>query len=64
MSKLALEAARTLRLDIAGTDLVVDGAGVSKVLEVNYSPGFRGLEQATGIDVAVRIMQYATRKGN
>ncbi len=63
VSKLALRAARTLGLDIAGTDLVVEGSGAPVVLEVNYSPGFRGLEQATEIDVAARIMQHATRKG-
>lgn len=62
LSKLAVASARILGLEIAGTDMVVDAAGAPKVIEVNYSPGFRGLEKATGIDVATRIIQYATRK--
>jgi ribosomal protein S6--L-glutamate ligase len=62
LSKLAVASARILGLEIAGTDMVVDAAGAPKVIEVNYSPGFRGLEKATGIDVATLIIQYATRK--
>ncbi|MDZ7695604.1 MAG: RimK family alpha-L-glutamate ligase [Deltaproteobacteria bacterium] len=64
VAQLTVRAARTLGLDVAGTDLVVDGSGAPKVLEVNYSPGFRGLERATGIDVATHIMKHATRKGS
>jgi ribosomal protein S6--L-glutamate ligase len=62
LSKLAVKAARILGLEIAGTDMLVDAAGAPRVIEVNYSPGFRGLERATEIDVATRIIQYATRK--
>jgi ribosomal protein S6--L-glutamate ligase len=28
------------------------------VIEVNYSPGFRGLEAATGLDIAGKIVNY------
>jgi ribosomal protein S6--L-glutamate ligase len=32
------------------------------VIEVNYSPGFRGLEAATGKDVAMKIIDFAVQK--
>ena len=47
-------------LEIAGIDLIVPDDGVPRVIEVNYSPGFRGLEKATGIDVAGEIIDYVT----
>jgi glutathione synthase/RimK-type ligase-like ATP-grasp enzyme len=42
--------ARTLGLEVAGVDILFDGDGYS-VCEANSSPGFTGLEQATGVDV-------------
>ncbi len=62
LSKLAVRSSRTLGLEISGTDIIIDKNGVPKVIEVNYSPGFRGLEQATGIDIAEQIIHYATTK--
>ena len=63
-AEMALAAARALGLDIAGVDLVIDAAARSQVLEVNYAPGFRGLEKATGLDVAGQIINYAARRVN
>lgn len=54
----ALKAAKALGLDIAGVDLILDKNGQSSVIEVNYSPGFRGMEAATGFDIAGRIVNY------
>lgn len=60
LAKLAIDAARVLDLDIAGVDLLesVDGP---LLLEVNASPGFQGMEEATEIDVASRMIEYAVR---
>lgn len=63
LSELAVKAARRLGLEIAGVDLMVDHAGRKKVIEVNYSPGFKGLEEATGTDIAAQVIQYATHDG-
>jgi ribosomal protein S6--L-glutamate ligase len=47
----ALLAAEALGLDVAGIDLLRSSRG-PLVIEVNASPGFEGLEAATGADVA------------
>lgn len=59
VAEIALAAARVLGLSIAGVDLVMDRAARASVLEVNYAPGFKGLEQATGLDIAKKIVAYA-----
>lgn len=56
--EIALKAAEALGLEIAGVDLIVDEKGKACVIEVNYSPGFSGLEAATGLDIAGRIIDY------
>ncbi|HSL85104.1 MAG TPA: 30S ribosomal protein S6--L-glutamate ligase [Thermoanaerobaculia bacterium] len=53
----ALEAAHALGLNIAGVDLIPSDDG-PMVLEVNSSPGLRGIETATGIDVAGAMIDY------
>lgn len=58
LEKTALMAAGAVGLEIAGVDLIVDREQAAKVIEVNYSPGFRGLENATGLDIAGRIISY------
>ena len=65
-SQAAVRAARVLGLEVAGVDLL-EAEGGPKVMEVNSSPGFEGLERATGIDVAGaivdRAVELATRAG-
>ncbi len=46
----ALRAARAFTLGMAGVDLLRSETG-PKVLEVNSSPGFEGIEKATGKDI-------------
>ncbi len=58
IGSMAVEAAAAVGLDIAGVDILTSRDGVSMVLEVNYSPGFKGLEKATGLDIAGMIMDY------
>ena len=60
LSRLALGASRTLGLEIAGVDIVAPKKGDPVVLEVNYAPGFRGLEAATGLDIAREIIGYVS----
>jgi ribosomal protein S6--L-glutamate ligase len=54
----ARKAAGAVGLEIAGVDLMRLEDGTILVLEANYAPGFRGLEEATGMDVAGRIIDY------
>ncbi|MBW2491368.1 MAG: RimK family alpha-L-glutamate ligase [Deltaproteobacteria bacterium] len=56
--EIALKATSVLGLEIAGVDLIVDKSGKAYVIELNYSPGFTGLEAATGLDIAGRIIDY------
>jgi len=55
-SSVAVAAAAALGLGHCGVDLVVTTRG-PVVLEVNPTPGFLGLERATGIDVAREIIR-------
>lgn len=58
LTSLALRAAHAVGLEIAGVDIMLDQQGRPSVIEVNYSPGFKGLEAATGLDIAGRIVGY------
>jgi len=57
-SELAIRAAAAVGTDYAGVDLLPDRDGRTYVLEVNGIPGWQGLQQATGIDVAGAIVQH------
>jgi ribosomal protein S6--L-glutamate ligase len=63
--RAAINAARVLGLQVAGVDLMESTLG-PLVIEVNSSPGFEGIEQATGKNIAsliVRHMVKESRKG-
>ena len=49
--KLAVKAAKTLDLHVAGVDIIRSSKG-PLLLEVNSSPGLEGIETATGKDIA------------
>ncbi len=57
----AVRAARVLGLDVAGVDLLESDDG-PKVMELNSSPGFEGLERATGLDIAGAMIAQAAVK--
>ena len=59
-ARAAVDAARIMGLGMAGVDLLESHEG-PRVIEVNSSPGLRGVERATGIDVAQRIITHAER---
>src|SRR3954470_6243633 len=56
----AVRAARVLGLEVAGVDLLEAERG-PKVMEVNSSPGFEGLERATGLAIAGASVEHAAR---
>ncbi len=53
----AIRAAKAMGLRVAGVDLLRSNHG-PVVMEVNSSPGLEGIETATGIDVAGKIIDY------
>jgi ribosomal protein S6--L-glutamate ligase len=55
--RTAVKAAKALGLDVAGVDMLRAERG-PVVIEVNSSPGLEGVEAATGIDVAGRIIEW------
>ncbi|MEW6612184.1 MAG: 30S ribosomal protein S6--L-glutamate ligase [Pseudomonadota bacterium] len=57
---LAVQAARTLGLNIAGVDMLQSAAG-PVVIEVNSTPGLEGIETSTGVDVAGRIIEFVEK---
>jgi ribosomal protein S6--L-glutamate ligase len=53
----AIKAADAMGLSIAGVDMLQSDRG-PLILEVNSSPGLEGIEKATSIDIAGKIIQY------
>jgi ribosomal protein S6--L-glutamate ligase len=53
----AIKAAAAVGLGVAGVDMLQSTRG-PLVLEVNSSPGLEGIERATGVDVAGKIIAY------
>jgi ribosomal protein S6--L-glutamate ligase len=62
-AELAVKAARVMGLEVAGVDMLEARTG-PKIMEVNSSPGFEGLEAATGVDVATLYVQHAVEFGH
>ena len=56
--EVAVRASKTVGLEISGVDMIFRGEAPN-VLEVNVSPGFRGLLEATGVNAAVAMGEYA-----
>lgn len=53
----ALKAAKCMGLSVAGVDMLQSKKG-PMVLEVNSSPGLEGIEKATEVDIAGKIVEY------
>lgn len=56
----AIKAAKKLGLAIAGVDMLRSARG-PLVMEVNSSPGLEGIEGATKVDIAGKIIEYVER---
>lgn len=59
----ALQAAKIMRLDVAGVDILRSVRG-PLVLEVNSSPGLQGIEVASSKDVAASMIQFLESKAS
>ncbi|MCC6202617.1 MAG: 30S ribosomal protein S6--L-glutamate ligase [Gammaproteobacteria bacterium] len=55
--RTAIRAAQTIGLNVCGVDILRAHRG-PVVIEVNSSPGLRGIEQATGKDIAKMIIEF------
>ncbi|GAF03303.1 30S ribosomal protein S6--L-glutamate ligase [Saccharicrinis fermentans] len=53
----ALKAAKSMGLAVSGVDMLQSKRG-PMVLEVNSSPGLEGIEKATKVDIAGKIVEY------
>lgn len=60
-AELAVKAARLVGAEYAGVDLLPSSDGSIYLLEVNGIPGWEGLQQATGIDVAGAVIEQLLR---
>lgn len=55
----ALRATKILGLKVSGVDMLRSNHG-PVIMEVNSSPGLEGIEEATGVDVAGRIIDFVS----
>ena len=62
LERIAVTAAHVVGCDVAAVDMMEDNAGGPQIVEVNYSPGFKGLEAATGLDLAGRVIRLAVER--
>ncbi|MDT0681356.1 30S ribosomal protein S6--L-glutamate ligase [Roseicyclus sp. F158] len=56
----AIRAAKTMGLNVCGVDMLRSNHG-PVVMEVNSSPGLEGVEKATGLDIAGKIIDFIER---
>ena len=52
-----MRSAKAMGLNACGVDLLRSNHG-SVVMEVNSSPGLEGVEKATGIDIAGKMIEF------
>jgi ribosomal protein S6--L-glutamate ligase len=57
-AEAAVRAARVIGLEVAGVDMLESRSG-PKIMEVNSSPGFEGVERATKRDIAGAVVEHA-----
>ena len=62
MANLAIQACEAVNADYAGIDIIRMKNGQYTILEVNSVPAWKGISQATGIDVASEIARALARK--
>jgi RimK family alpha-L-glutamate ligase len=60
-AELCVRAAAALDADYAGVDVLRAADGRDYVIEVNGIPGWRGVEEATGVDVAGALVEHLER---
>lgn len=63
--EIAIKAAKSINCTWCGVDIMVDKeTGKNFIIEVNASPGTKGLKKATGINVVKTIIEYLSDKTN
>jgi ribosomal protein S6--L-glutamate ligase len=63
MKNLAIRATKALGLQISGVDIILTQDGPA-IMEVNSNPGMEGIEEATSINVAEKMIKYAVKYAN
>ncbi|MAZ75930.1 MAG: hypothetical protein CMH31_01355 [Micavibrio sp.] len=58
---IAVRTAEVLDIDIGGIDLLFNEGGGYTICEANTFPGFKGLEKASGVNVAEKIFEAMQR---
>lgn len=58
MEEIALRCARAIESKICAVDMIQGNDGKVRVIEVNINPGLAGIEKATDINVAQRIIDF------
>lgn len=59
LKSLAKRATEVIDLKIAGVDVLLDKDDTPYVLEVNHTPGFLGMEKATGLNIGKIYLEFA-----
>ena len=59
---MAIKTAQVLDIDIGGIDLLFNEGGGYTICEANTFPGFKGLEKASGVNVASKILESMQRR--
>ena len=60
-AEMAVKAAKAVGVEVAGIDMIMSKDGPC-LIEVNASPGFKGLMKATDLDIPGKIIEYAVGK--
>ena len=55
--ELAIKAVKVMGLKFAGVDILRSDRG-PLIMEVNSSPGIEGIERATGVEIALKVIEY------
>lgn len=61
LKSISISAAKVIGLEIAGIDIIETKQG-PKIIEVNSCPGFAGIQKATGLNIASKIIDYLIEK--
>lgn len=61
VAELAVAASNAIGLDIGGIDLLFTEKGF-KICEANLSPGLKGIEFASGVNIAKKILEYVKKE--
>jgi ribosomal protein S6--L-glutamate ligase len=61
MEEIAFKSAKAIGARICAVDML-ESNGKPSVLEVNINPGIKGIEKATGINVAKRIIDFVVKE--